>query len=143
MIYLINSSKLNLLIYTKEKIKNEKDIKKILCSLLVVVMCLTSIPYTKFINDDLGVVAKAASYSTGDHITFGSYPGEPISDSYIIAKLAEQEPINGRVSFRGIEYYKMGAGNYWTSVPIEWTVVTVDEQGIYILSDTYISSGYV
>lgn len=56
--------------------------KKILCTVLVVVMCLTSVPF-------VGLVLKAGAteFSVGDIIEFGSYPQTEVKDEALIAEL--------------------------------------------------------
>lgn len=67
----------------------KKAMKKILCSLLVVVMCMTTAPLQGF-ADVLTLKASAAtvtSYSQGDIIEFGWYPQSKVTDSALISSL--------------------------------------------------------
>lgn len=63
----------------------KNTMKKVLCTLLVVVMCLTSVPIINF-----SFVAKATDYNVGDIVQIGSYPQSLVSDSKVISELNEQ-----------------------------------------------------
>ncbi len=64
-----------------------KTMKKILCALLVVVMCLASAPVGGF-----DLTAEAADYKVGDIIQFGSYPQSEVKDEALIAELNALAP---------------------------------------------------
>lgn len=69
----------------------KKTFKKILCSLLVVVMCMTSAPLSGFVG--LEFIAEAATeYKVGDIIQFGSYPQSEVKDSATINALNKLAP---------------------------------------------------
>ena len=65
-----------------------KTMKKILCAILVVVMCLTSAPLSGFVGLDFKV--EAVNYKVGDIIKFGSYPQTEVKDQTLIAQLNDQ-----------------------------------------------------
>ena len=64
-----------------------KKVKKFLCALLVVVLCLTSVPFGGF-----DFTAEAADYQVGDIIQFGSYPQSEVKDEALIAELNALAP---------------------------------------------------
>ena len=61
--------------------------KKILCSLLVIVMCFTAVPFVGF-----DFTAEAAEYKVGDIIQFGSYPQTEVKDEALVAELNALAP---------------------------------------------------
>lgn len=79
-----------------------KSFKKILCSLLVVIMCVTSIPLIGF-----DFKAGATEYKVGDIIEFGSYPQTQITDSTLVSAL-------NSISATWRSYgYMSGSGTGW------------------------------
>ena len=67
-----------------------KIFKKVLCTLLVVLTLITSIPMVNLAGVDFGITAEAAtitSYSQGDIIEFGWYPQSKVTDSTTISAL--------------------------------------------------------
>lgn len=66
-----------------------KTFKKILCSLLVVVMCLTSAPLDGFVGWKFN--AEAATYKVGDIIEFGEYPQTQVQNATLIETLNQQD----------------------------------------------------
>ena len=79
-----------------------KTMKRILCALLVVVMCLTSAPVGGF-----DLTAEATDYKVGDIIQFGSYPQSEVTDSVIISALNSKAPVWS--SWTSYGYYSEGA----------------------------------
>ena len=80
--------------------------------------------------------ASSASYQAGDIIEFGHYPQASLTDSYIRARLAEQEADSlGRIYYNGKLYFKEGSTGYYTYDPIEWRVLSVDSDGVYVIAE--------
>lgn len=80
----------------------KNSMKKILCTVLVVVMYLTSVPF-------VGLVLKAGAteFSVGDIIEFGSYPQTQVTDSSLISTL-------NSISATWRSYgYMSGSGTGW------------------------------
>lgn len=75
----------------KEMWRMKKTMKKILCTVLVVVMCMTSAPLQGFVGFDLKAEA-VADYKVGDIIQFGSYPQSEVKDEAVIEKLNSLAP---------------------------------------------------
>ncbi len=92
-----------------------KTIKKILCTMLVVVMCLTSAPLSGFVG--LEFKAKAVDYKVGDIIQFGSYPQSEVKDSATINALNKLAPSWDKWTSYG---YYSGSGDYGTMEPGDW-----------------------
>ena len=69
-----------------------KIFKKFLCTFLIVLMLITSIPVANLLGVELGVISEAASYSVGDIIQFGSYPQSEVKDESLINKLNSLAP---------------------------------------------------
>ena len=67
-----------------------KTFKKILCTLLVVVMCLTSVPLSGFVG--LGATVETTEHKVGDIVQFGSYPQTEVKDETLIAELNALAP---------------------------------------------------
>ncbi len=89
-----------------------KTMKKILCSLLVAVMCLTSAPVIGF-----DFTAEAAEYKVGDIIQFGSYPQTEVKDEALVAELNALAP--QWEDWTSYGYYS-GTGDYGTMVQGDW-----------------------
>ena len=70
-----------------------KIFKKILCTFLVVLMLITSMPMVDLFGVELGVISEAASYSVGDIIQFGSYPQSEVKDESLINELNALAPV--------------------------------------------------
>ena len=67
-----------------------KTLKKILCTLLVMIMCMTSVPLSGFVG--LGASDETTEYKVGDIIQFGSYPQSKVTDSATITALNNKAP---------------------------------------------------
>ena len=110
----------------------KKMMKKVLCTALVILMCLTNAPLGGFVVLDF--TAKAAEYQVGDIIEFGSYPQSEVKDETLIAELNALAPEWGDWTSYG---YYSGAGmntsevkNYGTMVQGDWMRYTdVDFEG--------------
>lgn len=95
--------------------------KKILCTLLVVIMCLTSVPLSGFVG--LGASAETTEYKVGDIVHFGSYPQSKVTDSATITALNALAPAWDNWTSYG---YYSGTGNslaasgYGTMVQGDW-----------------------
>ena len=89
-----------------------KTMKKILCALLVVVMCLMSAPVGGF-----DLTAEATDYKVGDIIQFGSYPQSKVTDSETISALNAKAP--AWVEWTSYGYYS-GTGDFGTMVQGDW-----------------------
>ena len=78
--------------------------KKILCTMLVVVLCLSSAPLGGF-----DFTAEAADYQVGDIIQFGSYPQSEVKDEALIAELNGLAPDwDSWTSYEYFYYYNDG-----------------------------------
>ncbi len=89
-----------------------KKARKILCALLVVVMCLSSAPLIGF-----DFTAEAADYQVGDIIQFGSYPQSKVTDEALIAELNALSPEWDEWTSYG---YYSGNGQIGSMVPGDW-----------------------
>lgn len=89
-----------------------KTIKKFLCTLLAVVMCLSS---ALFIGLDF--TAEAVGYEVGDTIQFGSYPQSKVEDEGLIAELNKLAPEWEKWTSYG---YYSGNGQYGSMVQGDW-----------------------
>ncbi|MBQ8574769.1 MAG: hypothetical protein IJ447_01820 [Clostridia bacterium] len=113
----------------------KRKVKRILASLLAVVLFLTAAPLADLVGLEYGLKAEAASYKTGDIITFGMYPQNYVEDSYLRARLAEQEyDSKGVLYYEGQEYIKIGTAFYYYE-PITWRVLSVDSDGLYVMAE--------
>ena len=101
--------------------------------LLCAVMLATCAPLDGFVFE-----AEAASFKVGDIVEFGRYPTTQIVNSYLKAKLAEQTPDSrGVIYYNGNYYMKTTIGGtlyYFSYDPIEWKVLSVDVDGVYLLA---------
>ena len=89
-----------------------KTMKKILCALLVVLMCLMSASVGGF-----DFTAEAADYKVGDIIQFGSYPQSEVKDEALIAELNALAPKWDDWTSYG---YYSGNGSYGSMVQGDW-----------------------
>ena len=89
--------------------------KKVLCSLLVVVLCLTSAPLGGFVG--LEFTAEAVDYKVGDIVQFGSYPQTKVSDETLILELNAIAPVWDEWTSYG---YYSGNGEYDSMVQGDW-----------------------
>ena len=89
-----------------------KKVKKILCVLLVAVICLSSAPLVGF-----DFTAEAADYQVGDIIQFGSYPQSEVKDESLIADLNALAPQWDDWTSYG---YYSGNGDIESMVPGDW-----------------------
>ncbi len=92
----------------------KKTMKKILCTLLVVVMCLTSVPFAYAVDD--------GEYQNGDIIEIGSYPQSEVTNRLLISRLNELP-----LEWISYEYYSgdgthgsMSAGNWMKYADVEY-----------------------
>lgn len=92
-----------------------KIFKKLLCALLVVVMCMTSAPINGFVG--LEFKAKAVDYEVGDIIEFGSYPQSEVEDESLIAELNALAPSWDDWTSYG---YYSGNGNIGSQISGDW-----------------------
>lgn len=89
-----------------------KTMKKVLCVLLVVLMCVTSAPLGGF-----NLTAEATEYKVGDIIEFGSYPQSEVKDEALIAELNALTP--EWEDWTSYGYYS-GNGTQYSSIPGDW-----------------------
>lgn len=89
--------------------------KKILCTLLVVVMCLTSAPLGVFLSLDFR--AEATDYKVGDIVQFGSYPQSKVKDEALVAELNALTP--EWEDWTSYGYYS-GEDDYGTMLQGDW-----------------------
>ena len=108
----------------------KKIAKRVLGVLLVMVMLLTVAPLEGFIPK-----ASAMDYRVGDAIFFGSYPTN-VPDDYMKAILAEQhiDKDGVRFTYNNKSYIRLD-GTYYETQPIEWRVLSVDTDGLYVMSE--------
>ena len=98
--------------------------------LLCAVMLATCAPLDGFVFE-----AEAASYSVGDTIIFGEYPQNAIIDNYLIARIAESpQDSDGFYLYEGKRYKRINS-TYYSFDPIEWRVLSVGSDGIYIMAE--------
>lgn len=93
----------------------KRTFRKILCTLLVVVMCLTSAPLSGFVGLDF--TGEAVNYKVGDIVQFGSYPQSKVTDSATITVLNNKAPAWDNWTSYG---YYSGTGDYGTMKPGDW-----------------------
>lgn len=111
----------------------KKTMKRLTGIILVLVMFITTAPLS-------GLMPKASAYSVGDIIEFGNYPQLNVSE-YLRARLAEQEhDAYGRIYYDGKIYYRNSSSNYYEMPPIKWRVLSVDSDGIFIISDKILTA---
>ena len=112
----------------------KRMIKKIFAAVIVVVMVLCAAPLSG-IADFITTAQATGGYRVGDILTFGSYPQTTINDDYLRAKLAEQKyDSKGILYYNGDRYIRIDS-NYYGMRPIEWRVLSVDSDGLYIMAE--------
>ena len=120
----------------------KRTFKKAMSVFLVVMMLLGVAPLSGF-----GFDSKAAAYKVGDIITFGGYADTVVSE-YMAAKLAEFIPDDrGVINYLGKNYIRTSPAGintyvYSTYEPIEWRVLSIDSDGVYIMSERILESRY-
>ena len=111
----------------------KKIMKRAFAAVIVAVMLLTVAPLSG-IADFIVAAQAAGGYKVGDTIIFGSYPQEEVNDDYLRAKLAEQKyDSKGILYYNGDRYIRIGS-SYYGMRPIEWRVLSVDSDGLYIMA---------
>lgn len=117
----------------------KKVFKRVFASLMVSVMLLSFAPFADLVGLDFGLKAEAASYKTGDIITFGMYPQSKVSNITLKAALGEITPdSNGDVILSGVRYRRYVSSNitnFYRYDPIEWRVLSTGYDGIYVMAE--------
>jgi uncharacterized repeat protein (TIGR02543 family) len=111
----------------------------------------------------VGVVpAAAANYQTGDLIYFGSYPQSEVTDTALITALnglsgASVPNSNGctmsDITYNGEKYrkvvrsgavngYSAGVAYFFKYEPIQWRVLSNDEQGLFVVAEATLDALY-
>lgn len=91
--------------------------KRLFCTLLVVLMLITSIPMVNLAGVDLGITAEAATYQVGDLVSFGSYPQNKVTDSATITALNNKAPAWANWTSYG---YYSGTASVGSMVQGDW-----------------------
>ena len=108
----------------------KKFLTKAFAFLLCAVMLATCAPLDGFVFE-----AEAATYAVGDTIIFGEYPQNAVIDNYLIARIAESpQDSDGFYVYEG-KRYKRISSTYYSFDPIEWRVLSVNSDGIYIMAE--------
>ena len=112
----------------------KKIMKRAFAAVIVAVMVLCAAPLSG-IADFITTAQAAGGYKVGDTIIFGSYPQTTVNDDYLRAKLAEQKyDSKGILYYSGERYIRINS-DYYGMRPIEWRVLSVDSDGLYIMAE--------
>ena len=112
----------------------KKIMKRAFAAVIVAVMVLCAAPLSG-IADFITTAQAAGGYRVGDILTFGSYPQTTVNDDYLRAKLAEQKyDSKGILYYSGERYIRINS-DYYGMRPIEWRVLSVDSDGLYIMAE--------
>ena len=112
----------------------KKIMKRAFAAVIVAVMVLCAAPLSG-IADFITTAQAAGGYTVGDIITFGNYPQTTVNDDYLRAKLAEQKyDSKGILYYSGERYIRINS-DYYGMRPIEWRVLSVDSDGLYIMAE--------
>ena len=112
----------------------KRILKRAMAVALTAVMLLAVEPLSG-IADFITTAQATGGYRVGDILTFGSYPQTTINDDYLRAKLAEQKyDSKGILYYNGDRYIRIDS-NYYGMRPIEWRVLSVDSDGLYIMAE--------
>ena len=111
-----------------------KIMKRAFAAVIAAVMLLCAAPLSG-IADFIVAAQAAGGYKVGDTIIFGSYPQTTVRDDYLRAKLAEQKyDSKGILYYSGERYIRINS-DYYGMRPIEWRVLSVDSDGLYIMAE--------
>lgn len=113
----------------------KRTIKRIFVAVIVAVMVLCAAPLSG-IADFITTAQAAGGYKVGDTIYFGSYPQHEITSMAQKARIMEQQKNNKNIyEYKGIQYYyKNDSNKLYRIDPIEWKVLSVEDDEIYVLA---------
>ena len=111
-----------------------KIMKRAFAAVIVAVMVLCAAPLSG-IADFITTAQAAGGYRVGDTLYFGCYPQREITDSFEKTKIIQNSMDNKDViiSYDDELYYREGNRIFEYS-PIQWQVMAVDKDRIYVLS---------
>ena len=112
----------------------KRILKRAMAVALTAVMLLAVAPLSG-IADFITTAQAAGGYKVGDTLYFGRYPQSEITDSFIKTEIVQNdEAENGLISYNGNLYYREGK-RIFEYAPIQWRVLSVANDGIYIMSE--------
>lgn len=112
----------------------KKIMKRAFAAVIVSVMLLTVAPLSG-IADFITTAQAAGGYKVGDTLYFGRYPQGEITDSFEKTKIIQNDmDENGIISYDDELYYREG-NRIFEYAPIQWQVIAVDKDRIYVLSN--------
>lgn len=112
----------------------KKIMKRAFAAVIVAVMVLCAAPLSG-IADFITTAQAAGGYRVGDTLYFGRYPQSEITDSFIKTEIVQNdEAENGLISYNGNLYYREGK-RIFEYAPIQWRVLSVANDEIYIMSE--------
>ncbi len=116
-----------------------KIMKRAFAAVIVAVMVLCAAPLSG-IADFIVAAQAAGGYRVGDTLYFGRYPQSEITDSFIKTEIVQNdEAENGIISYNGNLYYREGK-RIFEYEPIQWRVLSVASDGIYVMSEKTLDS---
>ena len=111
----------------------KKIMKRAFAAVIVAVMVLCVAPLSG-IADFITTAQAAGGYKVGDTLYFGRYPQGEITDSFEKTEIIQNDmDENGVISYNGNLYYREGE-RIFEYAPIEWRVLSVASDGIYVMS---------
>ncbi len=111
----------------------KKIMKRAFAAVIVAVMLLCAAPLSG-IADFIVTAQAAGGYKVGDILYFGRYPQMEITDSFEKTKIIQNDmDKNGIISYDDELYYREG-NHIFEYSPIQWQVMAVDKDRIYVLS---------
>ena len=117
----------------------KKIMKRAFAAVIVAVMLLAVAPLSG-IADFITTAQAAGGYRVGDTLYFGRYPQSEITDSFIKTEIVQNdEAENGIISYNGNLYYREGK-RIFEYEPIQWRVLSVASDGIYVMSEKTLDS---
>ena len=116
-----------------------KIMKRAFAAVIVAVMLLAVAPLSG-IADFITTAQAAGGYRVGDTLYFGRYPQSEITDSFEKTKIIQNDMAdNGLISYNGNLYYREGK-RIFEYEPIQWRVLSVASDGIYVMSEKMLDS---
>ena len=116
-----------------------KIMKRAFAAVIVAVMLLAVAPLSG-VADFITTAQAAGGYRVGDTLYFGRYPQSEITDSFIKTEIVQNnEAENGVISHNGNLYYREGK-RIFEYAPIQWRVLSVASDGIYVMSEKMLDS---
>lgn len=117
----------------------KKIMKRAFAAAIVAVMVLCAAPLSG-IADFITTAQAAGGYRVGDTLYFGRYPQSEITDSFEKTKIIQNDMAdNGLISYNGNLYYREGK-RIFEYEPIQWRVLSVASDGIYVMSEKMLDS---